>query len=68
MGLLNMSLGVGLCIGPFISWFLNAVLGFNYMETFFTFAGLIFVLGSLLIYVIPISLDEKHKEKAIEKH
>ena len=61
MGLFNMSLGIGLTIGPFVSWFLSAVIGLNYMETFFTFAGMIFIFGTILICSIPASLDESRK-------
>ena len=53
-----MSLGTGLTLGPFVSWFLNAVVGLNYMFTFFTFAGLIFVFGTILICAIPSRLDD----------
>ena len=58
MGLFYMSLGIGLTLGPTVSWLLDEYIGLGYSETFFVFAGLIFVFGSVLICTIPRRLDD----------
>ena len=66
-GLFYMSLGIGLTAGPFMSWMFNAVIGLDYQMTFFAFAAMIFVFGTLVICTIPKTLDEQDQMTEEEK-
>lgn len=53
-----MSMGFGLTIGPLITILLQHVLEFDYMQTFYSLACLIFIFGNSFVLLIPKSIDD----------
>lgn len=57
LALINMALGLGLAIGPVIGSVVYSLL--DYLNTFYFFAGYIFIIGTVCVTLIPSRLNGK---------
>ena len=56
-GYLYLSMGVGLSSGPLLTFFLQQVLGLEYIATFYSLSAFIFFLGNFCVFLIPSSIE-----------
>ena len=53
-----MSMGAGLTSGPLLTFLLKEIFNLNYVQTFYTLAIMIFVLGNIFCLIIPQSVNK----------
>ena len=50
-------MGIGLASGPLLTYFLQQVLGFDYMQTFYSLSAIIFIFGNIFVCLVPSSVN-----------